>query len=186
MTRRTASAAALVLAAALALAGCGDSDSGGSEGGLSVGSAYMPQPVSDSMAAGFLVIANDGGAGDRLASVTSDVAGEVTLHATVGQTMEQVKDLDIPAHGKLVLQSGGDHLMFEKLKRKPKEGDTVSLELRFTKSEPIKVEMPVKSATYQPSTAMESSARSSARSPGQSSGESSVRSSALSSTPSHH
>ncbi|MBQ0847738.1 copper chaperone PCu(A)C [Streptomyces sp. BH-SS-21] len=164
MTRRTASAAALVAAAALILSGCGDSDSGGSGGsgsGLSVGSAYMPQPVSDSMAAGFLVIANDGGAADRLSSVTSDVAGEVTIHTTVGQSMEQVKDLDIPAHGKLVLASGGDHLMFEKLKRKPKEGDTVSLELRFTKSDPIKVEMPVKSATYQPSAATKSSSRSS-------------------------
>ncbi len=167
MTRRTASAAALVAAAALILTGCGDSDSGGSDGsggGLSVGSAYMPQPVSDSMAAGFLVIANDGGAGDRLSSVTSDVAGEVTIHTTVGQSMEQVKDLDIPAHGKLVLESGGDHLMFEKLKRKPKEGDTVSLELRFTKSDPIKVEMPVKSATYQPSTATNSASRSSSHS----------------------
>ncbi|PSM39197.1 hypothetical protein C6Y14_32510 [Streptomyces dioscori] len=164
MTRRTASAAALVAAAALILTGCGNSDSdgsGGSGGGLSVGSAYMPQPVSDSMAAGFLVIANDGGADDRLSSVTSDVAGEVTIHTTVGQSMEQVKDLDIPAHGKLVLESGGDHLMFEKLKRKPKEGDTVSLELRFTESDPIKVEMPVKSATYQPSAATKSSSRSS-------------------------
>ncbi|MFS8203248.1 copper chaperone PCu(A)C (plasmid) [Streptomyces sp. CWNU-52B] len=149
---RTASAAALVLAAALTLAGCGgsDSDSDTSGDGLSVGSAYMPQPVSDSMAAGFLVIANDGGAGDRLSSVTSDIAGEVTLHTTAGQSMEQVEDLAVPAHGKLVLESGGDHLMFEKLKRKPKEGDTVSLELRFTKSAPITVEMPVKSATYQP------------------------------------
>jgi periplasmic copper chaperone A len=167
VTRRTASAAALVAAAALILTGCGDSDSGGSGGsdasgsGLSVGSAYMPQPVSDSMAAGFLVISNDGGADDRLSSVTSDVAGEVTIHTTVGQSMEQVKDLDIPAHGKLVLESGGDHLMFEKLKRKPKEGDTVSLELRFTESDPVKVEMPVKSATYQPSAVTRSSSRSS-------------------------
>uniref|UniRef100_UPI0007C77CAC copper chaperone PCu(A)C n=1 Tax=Streptomyces aurantiacus TaxID=47760 RepID=UPI0007C77CAC len=161
MTRRTASAAALALAAALTLAGCGDSDSDESGDGLSVGSAYMPQPVSDSMAAGFLVIANDGGTGDRLSSVTSDVAGAVTIHTTVGQSMEEVKDFDIPAHGKLVLRSGGNHLMFEKLKRTPKEGDTVSLELRFAKSGPIKVEMPVKSATYQPTTTNESSSGSS-------------------------
>ncbi|MCW8099810.1 copper chaperone PCu(A)C [Streptomyces tauricus] len=185
MTRRTASAAALVAAAALILTGCGDSDSGGSGGsggGLSVGSAYMPQPVSDSMAAGFLVIANDGGAGDHLASVTSDVAGEVTIHTTAGQSMEQVKDLDIPAHGKLVLESGGDHLMFEKLKRKPKEGDTVSLELRFTKSDPIKVEMPVKSATYQPSTATKSASQSSSQSSSRSSSHSAARAAAFPAT----
>ncbi len=161
MTRRTASAAALALTAALTLAGCGDSDSDESGNGLSVGSAYMPQPVSDSMAAGFLVIANDGGTGDRLSSVTSDDAGAVTIHTTVGQSMKEVTDFDIPAHGRLVLKSGGDHLMFEKLKRRPKEGDTVSLELRFAKSGPIKVEMPVKSATYQPPPTTESSSGSS-------------------------
>ncbi|MGA6219262.1 copper chaperone PCu(A)C [Streptomyces umbrinus] len=156
-----ASAAALVVAAALALAGCGDSDSGSSEPELSVGSIYMPQPVSDSMAAGFLVVANAGGADDRLSSVTSDIAGEVTLHATSGQSMTEVKNLDVPSHGKLVLESGGNHLMFEKLKRKPKEGDKVSLKLHFTKSGPMKVEMPVKSPTYRPATTTKSSMHSS-------------------------
>nr|WP_246596778.1 copper chaperone PCu(A)C [Streptomyces aurantiacus] len=174
----------------MTLAGCGDSDSDESGDGLSVGSAYMPQPVSDSMAAGFLVIANDGGTGDRLSSVTSDVAGAVTIHTTVGQSMEEVKDFDIPAHGKLVLRSGGNHLMFEKLKRTPKEGDTVSLELRFAKSGPIKVEMPVKSATYQPATATESSSgTSSSGSSGSSSGSgpgSSKKSSKHSPKKSHH
>jgi periplasmic copper chaperone A len=177
VTRRTASVSALLLAAALALAGCGDSGSD-----LSVSSVYMPQPVSDSMAAGFLVVANDGGSGDELTSVTSDVAGEVTLHTTVGQTMERAESLDVPAHGKLVLQSGGNHLMFEKLRRKPEEGDTVSLELHFTESDPIKVEMPVKSATYQPSSTTKSSAHPSAHSSMHSSTHSSMRSS----TTSHH
>ncbi|MGX1910949.1 copper chaperone PCu(A)C [Streptomyces phaeochromogenes] len=174
MTRRTAarrvststgaSAAALVVAAALALAGCGDSASDSSEPELSVGSVYMPQPVSDSMAAGFLVVANAGGADDRLSSVTSDIAGEVTLHTTSGQSMTEVKNLDVPGHGKLVLESGGNHLMFEKLKRKPKEGDKVSLELHFTKSGPMNVEMPVKSPTYRPTTTTKSSLQSSSTS----------------------
>ena len=152
------------MAAALALAGCGGSDSDGSGPELSVASVYMPQPVSDSMAAGFLVVANDSGADDRLSSVTSDIAGEVTLHTTSGQSMTEVKDLDVPAHGKLVLESGGNHLMFEKLKRKPKEGDKVSLELHFTKSGPMKVEMPVKSPTYQPTASTKSSTQSSSTS----------------------
>ncbi|MFF9811800.1 copper chaperone PCu(A)C, partial [Streptomyces coeruleorubidus] len=69
-----------------------------------------------------------------------------------------------PGHGKLVLESGGNHLMFEKLKRKPKEGDKVSLELHFTKSGPLKVEMPVKSPTYQPTAATKSSLQSSTQS----------------------
>ncbi|MFJ5729249.1 copper chaperone PCu(A)C [Streptomyces paradoxus] len=148
---------ALVIAGALALAGCGGSDSGGgdSDSGkpeLSVGSAYMPQPVSDDMAAGFLTVTNQGGAADDLTSVTSDVAGQVTVHETVDGAMQEVKSLKIPAGGRLELRSGGDHLMFEQLKRKPKAGQTVSVELHFARSAPVKVEMPVKPATYTPKT----------------------------------
>ncbi|PNG23119.1 copper chaperone PCu(A)C [Streptomyces cahuitamycinicus] len=148
--------AALVIAGALALAGCGGSDSGvDSDSGkaeLSVGSAYMPQPVSDGMAAGFLTVTNKGGAADDLTSVTSDIAGQVTVHETVDGAMREVKSLKIPADGRLELKSGGDHLMFEQLKRKPKEGQTISVELHFAHSGPMKVEMPVKPATYTPKT----------------------------------
>ena len=142
-------APAAVLAGALALAGCGGS--GDTKADLSVSSSYMPQPVSD-MAAGFLTIANKGGTKDALTSVTSDAAGSVTVHQTVGQSMEEVTSLDVPAHGQLVFKSGGNHLMFENLKHKPKQGEKVTLELHFAKSGPIKVEMPVKSATYNPAT----------------------------------
>jgi periplasmic copper chaperone A len=140
-----------VLTGALALAGCGGSDgSSGSKAELSVTSAYMPQPVSE-MAAGFLDIANKGAGKDRLTSVTSD-DGPVTVHETVGQSMEEVTSLDVPAHGRLVFRSGGNHLMFDKLRRIPKQGDTVTVKLHFARSGPITVEMPVKSATYNPAT----------------------------------
>jgi copper(I)-binding protein len=145
----------LITAATLVLTGCGSSDSSSSAPSssaakLSVKSAYMPQPVTDSLAAGYLVIENDGGTADELTSVTSDIAQDVTVHKTTGQSMQEVAGLKVPADGELVLKSGGNHLMFENLKRKPKEGETVSLRLNFTKSEAITVEMPVKSATYQP------------------------------------
>lgn len=144
-----------VLSGALVLAGCGsDSGSGsGSEGGggITVARAYMPQPVLDDMAAGFLTIVNDSGTKDELTSVTSDV-GEVTVHETVGGAMEEVARLSVPAHGQLVFKSGGTHLMFDKLKRKPKQGQTVSVELHFAQSDPVVVKMPVESATYVPKT----------------------------------
>ncbi|GHH82750.1 copper chaperone PCu(A)C [Streptomyces capitiformicae] len=141
----------LIAAAALVLTGCGSSGSSDSSAAkLSVESAYMPQPVTDSMAAGYLVIKNTGGTADELTSVTSDLAQDVTVHETTGQSMREVAALKVPAGGELVLASGGSHLMFENLKRKPKEGETVSLRLNFTKSEAVTVEMPVKSATYQP------------------------------------
>ncbi|CCK28980.1 putative secreted protein [Streptomyces davaonensis JCM 4913] len=146
--RRLGTAAA-VTAIGLLLAGCGSDDSGPE---LSVTGAYMPQPVSDSMAAGFLTIANDGGTQDELTSVTSDIAGAVTLHETVDSAMQEVTKLPVPADGHLEFESGGTHLMFEKLKRKPKEGDTVSVVLHFADSDPVTVEMPVKPATYTPTT----------------------------------
>ncbi|MEU7720388.1 copper chaperone PCu(A)C [Streptomyces tibetensis] len=154
--RRRLVPTALVIAGALALAGCGGSDSGdGNDSGkpdLAAGSAYMPQPVSDDMAAGFLTVTNKGGAADELTSVTSDIAGQVTVHETVDGAMQEVKSLKIPAGGRLELKSGGDHLMFEQLKNKPKEGQTVSVELHFAHSAPVKVEMPVKPPTYTPTT----------------------------------
>ncbi|MEU9990611.1 copper chaperone PCu(A)C [Streptomyces sp. NPDC048045] len=159
--RRTALPVA-ALAAATALAGCGSSGSSGSPGSsgsadaskaeLSVSASYMPQPVSADMAAGFLTIANKSGAKDELTSVTSDIAGQVTMHSTVGGAMEEKTSFAVPAHGRLVFKSGGNHLMFEKLRRKPEQGQKVTLKLTFAKSGPLTVEMPVRSATYNPST----------------------------------
>lgn len=144
--RRTALSFA-VLAGALVLAGCSDSSSAD----LTVSGAYIPQPVSADMAAGYLVIANSGDAKDELTSVTSG-DGDVTMHETTGGAMEEVSRLAVPAHGQLVFKSGANHLMFDKLKRKPTQGDTVTVELHFAKSDPVVVKMPVKSATYVPKT----------------------------------
>ncbi|MBQ1091786.1 copper chaperone PCu(A)C [Streptomyces sp. B93] len=152
MNRLRGGAVAVLASGALALvlAGCGSGDGGEAGAGLSVDGAYMPQPVSDSLAAGFLTVTNDGGDDDTLESVTSDIAGQVTVHETVGQSMREVDGLNVPAHGKLVLESGGNHLMFEQLKRKPKEGETVSVVLHFAHTDPVTVEMPVKPMTYRP------------------------------------
>ncbi|MFD8393100.1 copper chaperone PCu(A)C [Streptomyces sp. NPDC059680] len=159
MRRRSAlGTAAAALAGALTLAGCSgsgsDSDpgSGSSKAELSVSGPYIPQPVSADMAAGFLTITNKGGAEDALTSVTSDVAGQITMHSTVGGAMQEKSSFAIPAHGQLVFKSGGNHLMFEKLKHKPEQGQTVTVKLTFAESGPLTVEMPVKSATYNPST----------------------------------
>ncbi|MFI0090644.1 copper chaperone PCu(A)C [Streptomyces bobili] len=147
--RRSTAACAAALTGALVLAGCGSGDSASE---LSVSAAYMPQPVSDSMAAGFLTITNKGGTKDELTSVTSEVAGSVSVHETVGGAMQEVDSLDVPAGGRLQLASGGNHLMFENLKRKPLQGEKVAVELHFADSGTIAVEMPVESATYTPHT----------------------------------
>ena len=151
MSRRPAVlATAAALTGALALAGCSKPAPAKAE--LSVSGSYMPQPVAADMAAGFLTITNKGAAQDELTSVSSDAGGQVTMHTTTGGEMREKSSFAIPAHGRLVFKSGGNHLMFEQLKRKPKQGQTVTLKLTFAKSGPLTVRMPVESATYQPST----------------------------------
>lgn len=142
----------MVIAAAVTLAGCGSDDKDSSaKPELKVTGAYMPAPSMDSMAAGFFIVTNAGGA-DTLTSVTSDLSDDVTLHSTQGGAMEEEKSFAIPADGRLDFASGGNHLMFEKLTHKPQQGETVSLELHFAKSGTVKISMPVKSATYTPKT----------------------------------
>jgi periplasmic copper chaperone A len=140
---------ALLVAGAVSLAGCGGP--GGSAAELSVRSSYMPQPVSPDMAAGFLTVVNKGGAADELTSVTSDAAGEITMHSTSGGAMEEKSSFAVPAHGRLEFRSGGNHLMFERLRHREQQGDTVTVKLHFTRSKTLTVEIPVTSATYNPS-----------------------------------
>jgi len=146
VNRRTTLVAAMALTAGLALAGCSSSD-GKPE--LTVGGAFMPQPVGD-MAAGFLTVENSGGTSDKLTSVTSAVSDDVTIDETKKQKMREVEAFDIPADGELDLERGGNHIMFMALKQTPKQGEKVAVELHFEKSDPITVELSVKEPTYNP------------------------------------
>lgn len=147
MTRRTtALSAAIALAGALALTGCSSS---GDDPKLEVSGAFMPQPVTD-MAGGFLTIKNAGDAAAKLTSVTSPLSDDVTIHETKNQKMQEVKSFDIPANGELNLERGGNHIMFMSLKKQPKQGDKVSIQLHFEKSDPITVELPVEAPNHNP------------------------------------
>ncbi|MGP4000019.1 copper chaperone PCu(A)C [Streptomyces sp. 8N706] len=144
--RRHVSATAVALTAGLALAGC----SSGSGAELEAEGAYVPKPVMADMASGYLVVKNSGGTADKLTSVTSDLAGEVTMHRTVGNTMRPVRSLEVPAGGELELKRGGSHLMFMNLAHKPAEGEKVSVVLHFASSEPITLDVPVVATNYDP------------------------------------
>ncbi|MFF6775737.1 copper chaperone PCu(A)C [Streptomyces sp. NPDC012637] len=144
--RTTALSAAVALAAALALTGCSSED-GGPE--LKVSGAFMPQPVMD-MAGGFLTITNSGDTADKLTSVTSGISDDVQIHETKNQKMQKVESFDIPANGELKLERGGSHIMFMDLKKQPKQGEKVAIELHFEKADPIKVELPVEAPNHNP------------------------------------
>ncbi|WP_340559546.1 copper chaperone PCu(A)C [Streptomyces sp. GSL17-111] len=144
---RTPLAAALALAGSFVLSACGSS---GPAPGAVEGSAYMPVPVTEKLAAGYLTLTNDGDEADTLTSVTSDLSDDITLHRTVDNTMKRVESFPVPADGRLELRRGGNHLMFADLERKPSEGDTVTVTLHFETSDPLTLEVPVKAATYRP------------------------------------
>ncbi|MEE1939634.1 copper chaperone PCu(A)C [Streptomyces sp. TRM 70361] len=117
---------------------------------LTVEGAYMPEPVTTDTAGGFLVVHNSGGSDDALTSATSDIADEVQIHRTDGGRMERVASLPVPADGALELSRGGSHLMFMDLDRRPEEGEKVTVELRFEKSDPIEIEIPVEATNHVP------------------------------------
>ncbi|MFE2282726.1 copper chaperone PCu(A)C [Streptomyces sp. NPDC059443] len=150
-------ATALSLTAALAISGC-SSDSKDSAGSASADSAakpkltvsggYMPEPVNDQMAGAFMVIKNGSKTADKLTGVTSTLSDDLQIHETKDQKMQQVQSMDVPANGELKLERGGNHVMFMGLKNTPKVGDKVTVELRFEKADPVKVELDVKERTY--------------------------------------
>ncbi|MEW1637424.1 copper chaperone PCu(A)C [Streptomyces sp. NPDC093801] len=161
-------AVALSLTAALAISGCSSSSSTDSSSGsgsssnasagtqagesakpkMTVSGGYMPEPVNDKMAGAFMVIKNDSKTADKLVGVTSPLSDDLQVHETKDQKMQQVQSMDVPADGELKLERGGNHIMFMGLKNKPNVGDKVTVELRFEKADPVKVELDVKERTY--------------------------------------
>lgn len=97
----------------------------------------------------FMSIRNDGEA-DRLLAVSSPVAAEVQLHVSEMDgdimRMRRVEGIDVPAHGRAVLQPGGYHVMLIGLKEPLKVGTTVPLTLDFAKAGKIEVTAPVEKA----------------------------------------
>lgn len=156
-------AVALSLTAALAISGCSSDskDSGSATGGapeLTISGGYMPQPVNDEMAGAFMVIKNDSKTADKLTGATSPLSDDLQIHETKDQKMQQVQSMDVPANGELKLARGGSHVMFMGLKNTPKVGDKVTIELRFEKSGPVKVELDVKERTYKAPTSTDGTA----------------------------
>ncbi|MER0243720.1 copper chaperone PCu(A)C [Streptomyces sp. HSW2009] len=134
-----------------ALTACGtDDDKKAGRPELSVDGAYLPQPPTADIAAGYLSVRNTGGTADELTSVTSALSDDVTMHTTEGGAMRKVTAFEVPAGGRLDLARGGNHLMLEKLTRQPKVGETITLTLHFATSPAVEVKVPVKPTSYLP------------------------------------
>lgn len=106
-------------------------------------------PEGARVAAGYLVVRNNGSAPDRLVSATGEIAGRTEIHemavdANGVMTMRPLEGgVDVPAGGVAELKPGGLHIMFLDLERGAKEGETFKGTLTFEKAGTVDVEFAV-------------------------------------------
>lgn len=107
-----------------------------------------PAAMGVGTAAIYFTLVNDGSASDALVGASSDAAESASLHETQMEggvmSMVPVLRIEIPAKGRTELEPGGFHMMLMGLKRDLNTGDTVSVTLRFEKSDEITVEAEVR------------------------------------------
>lgn len=98
-----------------------------------------------SVAGGYMLIRNQGAAGDRLVGASSPVSAKVELHVHLNDNgvmkMREVPGYDVPAKGVFELKPGGAHLMFTDIKRAFKEGEKLPVKLKFEKAGEVSTEL---------------------------------------------
>jgi len=113
------------------------------------GAWSRPTPPGAPTAVGYLTIANQGHAPDRLMSADSPATGTLSLHqmSMAGGIMRMrpmVGGLAIAPGATVTLDPNGDHLMFEGLKRAFKSGDQVPAVLHFQHAGAVRVRFVVR------------------------------------------
>jgi copper(I)-binding protein len=104
-------------------------------------------PPGATATAGYLVLENGSGREYRLTGVEAAGMARVEIHETRMQDgvmrMRQVDAIPVPAGSEVALSPGGRHLMLfaDSL---PREGDTVTMALRFDDGTALSVEAPVR------------------------------------------
>ena len=100
-------------------------------------------------AAAFMEIKNMSSTEDILLSVQSDFAKKVEMHTHIKSEdgvmkMRRVEGgLLLAGNGNLILERGGDHIMFMGLSQPINDGDTIQLVLIFENAGSIEIEIPV-------------------------------------------
>ncbi|ETK32788.1 hypothetical protein MPTA5024_27940 [Microbispora sp. ATCC PTA-5024] len=118
--------------------------------GLRVTDAYVPQPASPDVAAGYFTVTDSGDRPAVLTGVDADVSPTASIHENTGTSMRRLRSVTVPAHGSLVFSPGGYHLMIESPGRKLRSGDHVRLTLTFGEAGRITVDAPVTPVGYRP------------------------------------
>jgi hypothetical protein len=120
-------------------------------GALTIGHPYARATGAGQMTGGGYMKLVNGGAVDRLVSVSADVSKSVELHEMKMEgdvmKMRQVEAIALQAGQTVELKPGGYHLMFVGLKAPLKAGDKFPLKLRFEKAGEVEVTVNVDPAT---------------------------------------
>jgi periplasmic copper chaperone A len=112
-------------------------------------------PKGAEVAGGYLRIKNTGQQPDKLVGGSCDFSDTVEVHEMATKdgvmTMRPLANgLQIKAGGVVDLNPGSLHLMFTKLKKPLKQGDTAKVTLKFEKAGDISVEFSVEGTTANP------------------------------------
>jgi len=114
---------------------------------LTIDRAWTRPAAVGANGAGYLTITNRGNAADALISVATADASSASIHESrmVGQvmTMRPITALPIAAGASVSLRPGGLHLMFERLSRSLKVGESLPAVLTFARAGRVEVRFQV-------------------------------------------
>jgi len=140
---------ALVLAAALMLmAGPGIAENY-KAGAIEIEQPWArATPKGATIGAGYMKITNTGSEPDRLVGGSASFAGRLEVHSMTMEQgvmkMREVKDgLEIKPGETVELKPGGYHMMFVGLKQPLKQGEDLTVTLKFAKAGTVEVKYPV-------------------------------------------
>jgi periplasmic copper chaperone A len=128
-----------------------------SSGSISIEEPFsQATPGSSKIGAGYMTIANNGTAADRLLSASSTAAEKVEIHEMkmqdgVMKMRELPGGVPIEAGKTVSLAPGGYHLMLMQLKAPLKKGDKVPVTLTFEKAGKVDVTLDVLAIGARPS-----------------------------------
>jgi len=95
----------------------------------------------------FMTIKNNSGQDDRLIGAASDVADMVQVHETTVEnnvmSMREVAAIDIPAGQAVELKHGSYHIMLMNLRQDLKDGQMITITLKFEKAGDVPVSVMV-------------------------------------------
>lgn len=105
-------------------------------------------PAGAKVAAGYLIITNNGSTPDRLIAVSGEIAGKTEVHEMAVDdkgvmTMRPVEGIEIPPGSSVELKPGGYHIMFLQLSKPAMEGQPFKGSLTLEKAGTIDVEFAV-------------------------------------------